>query len=598
MGGIYSPIEATYGVRVDQILETDVDFCKYHDKLNKKLQKLRHRCGLVTKDTKNYAAKSKYEQISAEDFDNTNKLFGVLVLLHAERDMSFVEMLKLRARRRGKFKANEKKLVRTRLKKVVKTTQKLVDLTKNEAQWVTRLQFLIYSKLARAEYLLHGKQFKCKDSKNIANNLSLAFVALYHLEKLKFMQSSVVESLNARYEYNLKEHAGNVFSSVDLHNFITEQVVQARDNDNDELASLLFENGYKPIIKDVDMDGAEKDSANRIEWRSFEAKINDAQLAQMISNVHSMKIKVVSDYDTVLVKWQDILDKQELYIASKEGDHEDMDEEDRRENEQILLAYIKYNSLFTSISRDNMVFTQLWNQWKLINNSSIPIKITKFKEIERIVKNLIKYLKDVMELPGVYSDDQLMSQLELCGVYLQCKLNSGILSELYQTKGKYLQALALNVDSLNKLENVLEHVSDVNDIVVPGDILSKNKIQTLRDAIRTSWSSIVALAEYEKNLNIVSKTNIELSMVERLDGAQRIKPAHVKLNNLFPLRPIVRPVASKPTLFDLAFNYIHYDGEDNLVPIEVEEQIKSSITSAEPDKQDTKKRGLFGLFGR
>lgn len=108
----YSPLAATYGVRVDQFLETAQDFTKYHAKLNTKLQKLRRRCRITTKDTKHYSSKEKYSKITSEDYDTKNKLFGALVLLHAERDLAFAEELKLKAHARGAktLKKSEKKL--------------------------------------------------------------------------------------------------------------------------------------------------------------------------------------------------------------------------------------------------------------------------------------------------------------------------------------------------------------------------------------------------------------------------------------------------------------------------------------------------------
>lgn len=65
--------------------------------------------------------------------------------------------------------------------------------------------------------------------------------------------------------------------------------------------------------------------------------------------------------------------------------------------------------------------------------------------------------------------------------------------------------------------------------------------------------------------------------------------------NLFPTRPIIRPIASKPTLFDLAFNYITYEDHDEQVSTPASEEVQPSAVEG---KQDVpKKKGLFGLFG-
>ncbi|KOG96080.1 signal recognition particle subunit SRP68 [Saccharomyces eubayanus] len=596
----YSPIIATYGNRAEQFLETDSDFAKYHAKLNKKLQHLRSRCHLTTKDTKKYSSKDKYGEITTDDYDNKTKLIGVLILLHAERDLALAETLKLRARQRGKLKKSEEKVLSTRLKKARKTAEKLVNVTQNESQWITRVQYLAFSKLTHAEYLINGKRFKRKDSVKISNNLALVFATLEHLKGLNLLSEGVVDIIINKYQYTLKQYAGNLITVPELNNFIIERI-QSEENKDDELVKLLLGNGFS--MKKITTSNEDKKATTNISWRSFNAKIMDAEVAQFLEQGLSIHPTQIPQYTQKLSKLEKALDRHEFYIANHD-DQDDMDEmiENSSENNQIILAYIKYNILLTSISREKDLFTHLWSQWLKLN-TSIPSRLTKFKEMDRIVKNLTKYLSDVMELPGVYSDEELLNQLSLCKLYFQLFLSTGCLSVLYQSKGRYMEALALYVDAHQRLENKLSETGPLDEILLPGSLLSLNSIQGLQKRIENGGNSVITLAEYEKSTHNDNTGKYDLTIIEKL-GTGKIVPTDIQLKNLFPLKPKFQPVTSKPTLFDLAFNYISYDKQEISAPQpknsaeESGNALQTPISNEQTEEEPKKKRGFLGLFGR
>ncbi|SMN21552.1 similar to Saccharomyces cerevisiae YPL243W SRP68 Core component of the signal recognition particle (SRP) ribonucleoprotein (RNP) complex [Maudiozyma saulgeensis] len=596
---VYSPIAATYGSRIEQFVETESDFCKYHDKLNVKLRHLRHRCKIITKDTRKYSTKEKYSKITSDDYDKKNKLFGALVLMHSERDLSFAEAIKLRIRQRGKAKGSEQKLLGTRLKKAYKTSQNLLEITKNEGQWITRAQYLAYAKIVHAEYLIFGKKVKTKNNTLITKELALALAACTFLKDKEILPTEIIDYLNTKYEYTLTQYGDRITSSIDLNNFVSKTVEAGKDN-NDELAELLFKNGYITKVEDVEMEKSPIN--NKIEWRAFNCKIKDNQIAQLINDVSAVQVKDIADYSSKLSKWENILSKQHENMARQVNEELDADEDenmDNEENEEILLAYIKFQTIFTSISRDASLFNKLWKQWEKLG-SSMSSKLTKYKEIERIVKNLKSYLKEVTELPGIYSDDELIFQLELSMDYFQLYLNAGCLASLYQSKGKYRESLALYVHSHQTLQEKLQVQQNTELIKLPEDLLTEQALTKLNNLIKTGWNSVVALAEYEKELNtsyIVKK--YQPTVVEKIDSLS-VRPSDVHLNNLFPLRPIVKPVGAKPTLFDLAFNYIEYeeDIQTKANNNETAEKKSISVDQSTPEDQPAKKRGFLGLFGR
>ena len=125
-------------------------------------------------------------KLTSDDYDKRNKLYGILVLLHIERDLSLVETLKLRAHQRGKLKQSERKEIGTRLKRAYKVAQNLVALTKNEGQWISREQVPdMYASLVHAEYLLHGKSAKRKNSVEISRELAFAIGTARFLNEME-----------------------------------------------------------------------------------------------------------------------------------------------------------------------------------------------------------------------------------------------------------------------------------------------------------------------------------------------------------------------------------------------------------------------------
>lgn len=594
---IFSPINATYGVRVEQILETDQDFVKYHDKLNRKLQKLRHRCQGVTKDTKKYSEKEKFSKITSDNYDKQSKLYGVLYLLQVERDLSLVETLKLRGRQRGKLKRPERKVIQTRLKKVAKLVEGLVALTQNEQNYVTRLQYLIYSKLAKAEFILNGKlTTKKKAESDVAGLLALAFAGLQYLAEHNYISEDISSFIQSKYEYSLMQYAGNLVSNVRLQNFIIESLKSI--GDKDEIVKLLLNNGFKLDIKEVD--DTTTNSLTNINWRSFQAKITDREVSHLIELAESVEISKLSDYSSKLLYWEDALSKQEAVIANYDENEstENADIDDPQENNQILLSYVKYNKLMVNILRDNEICKELWQQWDK-SCSTLSAKVVKYKELERITSNLSVFLHEVMELPGIYSDDELMYQLELLDLHYKTLLSSKALAYLYQSRGKYREALALHVRSFQELNSKLEQdMLYSNDEILPNSLFDKLDIEKNQSNIKAAWTGVIALAGYQKSLETTGKSKYKLSVIEKISNQKEIEASDVNISNLFPLTPHMQPVGAKPTLFDLAFNYIQYEKFEQRNITENKPAEKQSSEPENHKEEQPKKRGFLGLFGR
>lgn len=190
-----------------------------------------------------------------------------------------------------------------------------------------------------------------------------------------------------------------------------------------------------------------------INWRSFQAKITDREVSHLIELAESVEISKLSDYSSKLLHWEDALSKQEAVIANYDENEstENADIDDPQENNQILLSYVKYNKLMVNILRDNEICKELWQQWDK-SCSTLSAKVVKYKELERITSNLSVFLHEVMELPGIYSDDELMYQLELLDLHYKTLLSSKALAYLYQSKGKYREAFGIARKIIPRIE--------------------------------------------------------------------------------------------------------------------------------------------------
>ncbi|SSD58460.1 uncharacterized protein SCODWIG_00221 [Saccharomycodes ludwigii] len=577
----YSPLRNTFGLRPDDFsYSSGKEFKKAHIKVNHKLIKLRHYCNVICKDTHNYT--SKLNKLAEEDhYAKNKKLIGALFLQLAERDLIYVESLRLRNK-----VSNKNKQVPTRLKKASKYTSKMIEITSSEKNWKTRLEYLIYDRLARIEYYLSRKNnSKFQSTLTVEFNKVLAALELLSSVNADMdgNYSSIVEKIKLKYK----------FIST---NGVT---INLQDNKNeDEIIKILLEQGYVPSKEGPEKNG-NIDLLKEVTWRSYTASIHNKNVAKYITE--AMQLQETNDkrdHNTT----KDSKNSSSLGISSideillyynmaEEELNKSMDPEDN--SDQILSTFIRYNRLFVLIKRDARMFDKLITQW----NSKIKFIIRKhstekylqhkYGEIERISKGLTSYLSQVLALPGVYSDDELTSALNLAIAYYESSIESYCLATLYKIKGKHLESMALFTDALEKIKDS----NNNNNIEIPCGIISNENVQDLINFTEQGCESVKNLALYaEKLQRKAGNIKFEGTVAENI---HIVDPSITKLHNLFPLKPIVKPVMAKPTLYDLAFNYI---GLDN-VPTKTQHQEKEKISNDSKNvNNENKKKSFFGLF--
>ncbi|QEU60856.1 Srp68 [Kluyveromyces lactis] len=581
---VYSPLGVTYGFRSNLLLESFADYHKYHKKVNHKLQQLRGRLKLISKDSKNYKGQEKLDKITHEDYSK-NRLYGFLMLLLAERDVAYVESIKATGRSRGHLRSLELKLMRTRIKKAIRYCDRLISLAQAEDKWQIQAEIMIYEKLIRTEYELYGKkQVKFSDAEKISTHLALALAAVNFLVDSKLLKEGVAEAVKSKYLYIFKEKA-NAFSVRDQQSYIS-RVIQA--NPEDQLLQLLQSHGFSFSVPETD---ASKSQSREISWRSYSATIEDSKVFEVYSELAELhNSSKLSNLNDKLFKWNRAIDLQKEYMTT-------CSEDDTDENNQILLTYLQYNAMVTGVERDSSLFESLLKQWERFDNKSFTSKLNKYKEVDHIIKNLKSLLSQIMDLPGVYSDSDLTNQVFLLKTYYETCFTSKLLANIYQSKKKYVESLALYVDCLQRIENAEESLINWDEIYLPSQLLSKGKITDLKKYITTGWRSVIALAEHKKSMEKNKKTRqFEPSLVEILES--KVRPSDVSLDNLYPLAPRLLPIPPKPFLYDLAYNYFNIPDSTSVT----EDSVSSTTAEASQDDEPVKKskapskKGLFGLF--
>lgn len=151
-----SPLALTFGARNSAFLQTSEDFRKQRVKVTRRIHKLKRYLKIQIKDTKNYKSK----KITSDDYSSDNKYY-LLSILEAERDYLYALEIKALLDLNSSTNAQSKqKLLSTRLRKSLKISQNLVEISQNESDETKRLEILVYKELLQAYLAIVSKNGK------------------------------------------------------------------------------------------------------------------------------------------------------------------------------------------------------------------------------------------------------------------------------------------------------------------------------------------------------------------------------------------------------------------------------------------------------
>ncbi|KAH3684157.1 hypothetical protein WICPIJ_004887 [Wickerhamomyces pijperi] len=546
-----SPLSLTFGARSTAFLQASEDFKKQRITVTRRIHKLKKYLKIQSKDSKNY----KPHVTSQEQYDSNDKYY-LLNLLLAERDFLYAIELQRSLNTEAKAIKSRQVLILTRLKKALKYASHLVELSSGREYHV---EALIYKEILEGYYSVNNRKWE-----QAIKSYSIARVALQFLEsgdKENVLYNDIIDELIDE-SFKLAIYRSMKLNTVDLNEFSKKIAVEKL---NQHEISQYIASQDPEFLKPL----SESDLIRNIGWRSYNARVKDETTARTITKVTALELADLEAFGVALALWQDAIDSHSSYIH-KNADQvaETNDDDEDQQDDEILSAYLKYSLLSTRVQRDATLLTNANKTQSL-----------------RILTTIEETLREILELPGVYSDDELFENLNAVINYFKAA-KSQVAIEHYFNKRQYVESLALSSAALEQLQ--------ASELTIEFPFITSDKLQ----------ESIKTLQTLQKNAHVLAIISTKNKNVT-LDALSDTTQINTDLTKIF--NPKIEPVPVKPVLFDLAFNYINYDVEGTAVVPQTSSKPTnstvplSSITSAAVAEEDDtleKKKGFFGLFGR
>ncbi|KAL6453177.1 SRP68 Signal recognition particle subunit SRP68 [Candida maltosa Xu316] len=540
-----SPLGTTLGARMSAYLVTSNDFKKQRKRINKQLKNLRHELGLIIHNTKKYEA----IKLTPDQYNENNK--DILYGLDIKNLMEIDE----------KSKKNYKNLMITKLKRSAFHATNLLELTKDESNKRTRIELFVYTALIVGQLSIAKKQWS-----KVLNSFSIAkccLDSLYNEEHDDDDDSFDKTLFNELTETLVDPSLNLAINQLDLHSTTDLKSVARKYCHDNEVPSL------QPALSLVDAKYTTDHSSTveiskEINWRNHSATIYNDEISFKISNLNNNlkwdKTNDINNFDSIITEWLEVLN---LHKVDTEKNQDD-DDLDQVQNRAILLTYINYNLLFTKLKRDLLLIGQLAN-------------VKDNKDIIRLYNGIITIVQELKDLPGVYNDEDLYFSLSNLEKFFTFKKYQ-IIAESYQVK-------ALFGESLKIYQYIDEEISIADEFYktdFPFEVSTNVQIALFKQEIKKKILQNQISSQFEKSKGTSNYT------IENLNKY----PSGLSIVNLNKLEPVM----CKPVLFDVAFNYISYDlGKSEQTKPTIKQE---KVTEEESDDGSSKKRGLFGFFGR
>ena len=587
------PLANTYGVRSELFLQSADDYHRQRHRTNKKLNKLRRELKIITKDTKNYKDKEKITQIVAENYD-MEPLFGDVLLYLVERDLLYAQETRLLLDVHSS-KPKEKFLV-SKYKKALQNAKHLLEVIKNETDDLKTLETLTYTAIIEGSIAITKKKYDIS-----LYAFSIAKCAIHFLYNYQKLPETITKEFYYEIADGIIDPALKVSASSEKLNFTDLTELAKSQIFNNKLIPYLYK--AVKIIESHNATYVTPTSENNIDllkevkWGSYSAQLtsDDLSLAIMKINEELKNIddKNTSSFDSPLISYQDAIT---LHTQEMERNSSN-DEESNNQEQYIILTYLKYNYLLLRIRRDNTIMKDLDEQIAENQNSKKKLSTQKIiellKDYLKINEGIALSLVEINDLPGIANDDEFVDLLNTVGVYFKVK-NQQKLSQAYLISHQYKEALALIVNSSKLLQSCKEF-----NVELEGNLPTNKDLEKLKVEIEDEKSRLYTLTTYFNEINKEQSSFGSKYVSDDISKFPKLSPSEL-LKHVYPLKFDFQPVNVKPVLFDIAYNYIDADANEedeinnnsNVVSHEVE-------TSGNVDnEEDKKKSGFFGLFGR
>lgn len=590
------PLANTYGVRSELFLQSADDYHRQRHRVNKKLTKLRRNLKIVTKDTKNYKEKNKDATICADNYD-MEPLFGDVLLYQIERDLLYAQETRLLLDVHTS-KSKERFLI-TKYKKALKHAHQLISTIANEEDQNKVLEILTYTAIIDGSLSISRKKYA-----NALYSFSVARCCLKFLYTYQTLPNIYTKELY----YDIIDLVVDPALTVaalqtktagisDLTQLSQEQVSVKKN----ESINVLYLNKAIEIVKKINpsyvtpSNETETEILNEITWGQYNAKISSNDIALAIMKVKNELKNVVdldaSSYDSALIAYQDAVNLHSQEMERNGGNDNDNDD---NQEQHIILTYLMYNYLLLRIRRDVTLMKELDNKADLNKNSTRQKLLELWKDCIKVNDSILSSLNEIKELSGIANDDEIMDMLTTFDIYFQIKKQMR-LSQAYLISNEYVKSLAL----ISYSDDLIESVKPLtHEDATKGNLPKNEDLTDLNKKIKEEKSKLFILASYFKDNEEINSVGSKY-LIDNISKFPEYSTEKI-LKNVAPLKIDFEPVNVKPVLFDIAYNYIKYDGETTTTKSSSSDTIDEPIrdSSVTEESGDKKKGGFFGLFGR
>lgn len=578
-----SPLDTTFGASLIAFLDTSEDFHKHRKRLNRRIRRIRHDLGIITTDTKNYKTKEQQSKINVDNYDS-NPEYGVLLLLTAERDYAYSRELKYLMEIGSQLGGSYRNLMVSRLKRSLHNAKKLLVVSSNEANKITRVEAFVYAAIIQGVYAINKKHWQ-----NAVVSLADARCGVELLISQSHKKQEAEEDEDSSRFY-LRELLDSIIdpsltlahSQLDSPATDLKSIARRFSKQTSGTLSYLqplvelirsIDASFVTELKDEEENAEETELINSIQWRSHEAKIYNEEVAYKIMKARSKStvgLDATQFTDQLVSQWTSLSDLHET-------DNSNRDEDDHQmvQDRAILSTYLKYQELFAKIRRDLLFIGE---------SSTTSNSLLVNKQVYWLYNSIVSTVGLIKDLPGVYNDEELYQSLNTLERYYQ-SLKLLKLADSFAINENYAESLKLHQYIKNDLLQSIESSSPFS-VNFPYDVASNSEVTSFVQDFNKKFRQIHILTQFN-NDSKTPKTSVSV-----IENASKY-PITSNLDDIVKIQKI-QPILSKPVLFDIGFNYINYDTSKSAgSPAPTS---PAAVSSAAGD--ETKKSGFFGMFGR
>lgn len=571
-----TPVKDTYAARRGAFLTSAQDYSAHAQRVNGRLARARKSLKVHSRDTKHFVHKTSKDPRYAE-----------VLLLKAERDVLHAQAAKLAqeshaSRSRAKF-------VIAKLGRAFQTGQALCEFVGESEDQYLVLECLAYVAIVEGSLNIARKRYT-----DALGPLAVARCVLQCIHSTKDASEVYYDVIDTTVDPALKVAFAQGLGSKPADAGAVAKEFASKVQGGYLARAVELIKGINPayVIPGGEAVLGETVLLDSITWFDYTAKVESEDVAQAIMSAHEGEKAIVetdpASFDGALLAYDDAIALQEERMARNGND------DGEAEEEHIVLTYVNYNALLLKVRRDlalvevaNAAATATGEDGHAITTQASLIALS---STHKLLDNLAVHVQSLRDLPGVANLDSLYDSLGALGEYFAVQ-RLVTLAKAHLLANNYRESLA--VTSLAQ-----DQLGDISNFSVTfgWNLPTNAALDALKTAVDALNSKLYVLARYFSGANAGASQDYVIDNYAKFPSAD----GNNLLNAIAPLGADVKPVAVKPVLFDIAYNYVQYD---NGAAPQASNTAAPSPSAASASQQNAPQGGqqkgsFFGLFNR